>query len=95
MDRQTLSVDEISTIVRRSAGAFAACRYCHFGDIHVHEIDETGCNWSISQLQGHGCFECLEAVKLLIADLRSQYRVAEADDEGGGDFLTTWAFGPR
>jgi hypothetical protein len=74
MGRFVTSKDHIQTMVRAATDACADCKDAHFGGVYWHEIDEMGCNWSISTMQGpdwKGCFDCVQPTALQLRKLYS------------------------
>ncbi|HEY9280731.1 MAG TPA: hypothetical protein VIP51_11720 [Eoetvoesiella sp.] len=57
----------------------AECAGVQFGGIYWHEVDETGCNWSVSIISGPEWTDCFIAMEKFIFTLRAQYNIPQAE----------------
>lgn len=71
------SPEEIRALVQEIADKCEACSECYFGGVYWHEPDDSGCNWSISMIQGPTWRECFRCVQEDAIGLRAKYNIPD------------------
>ncbi|MEC3764817.1 MULTISPECIES: hypothetical protein [Cupriavidus] len=79
MPRQIKNKAELRAMVRAEQAKVPACEGACFGDIVWHAPDASGCNWSLSTMEGGDSAACMEALRPFTDQLRQAYNVP---DEG-------------
>ncbi|WP_041681567.1 MULTISPECIES: hypothetical protein [Cupriavidus] len=79
MSRQIKNKAEIRAMVRAEQAKIPACEGTCFGDVVCHAPDASGCNWSLSTMEGGNSAACVEAIRPFTDQLRALYNVP---DEG-------------
>lgn len=73
------SKEEIRELIRLAATACDDCNDAYFGGVYWHERDASGCNWSISTINGQDWAGCMDCMRPAATRLRETYNIA---DEG-------------
>lgn len=79
ISRQIKNKAEIRAMVRAEQAKIPACEGTCFGDVVCHAPDASGCNWSLSTMEGGNSAACVEAIRPFTDKLRALYNVP---DEG-------------
>ncbi|WER49636.1 hypothetical protein CupriaWKF_21105 [Cupriavidus sp. WKF15] len=79
MSRQVKNKAELRAMLRAEQAKFSECEGACFGDVFWHAADASGCNWSLSTMEGDNSAACLEAIRPFASQLREMYNVP---DEG-------------
>ncbi|KWR78697.1 hypothetical protein [Cupriavidus sp. IDO] len=79
MPRQIKHKAELRAMLRAEQSKYAQCEGACFGDVVWHAPDASGCNWSLSTMEGGNSAACVEAILPFASKLRETYNVP---DEG-------------
>ncbi|MEZ0231862.1 MAG: hypothetical protein ACAH12_03410 [Methylophilaceae bacterium] len=79
MAKAIKSKEELQDIIRNDANRREHCKDVYFGGIYWHELDEMGCNWSISTMSGSDTTACFNDMLSFAVALRSQYNIPDPD----------------
>ena len=79
MNRLIRSREELEATIKEEALGHAVCAGVEFGGVYWHEVDETGCNWSISIVSGPEWTDCFVAMEDFIFTLRQTYNIPETE----------------
>ena len=90
MARSKLPARVLNKLLQDCATHTPQCAQCLIGSVVEIPVDETGCNWKVSVIQGGHCGECLAAMADFIVALREQFTLETLDDMDP-TLLTTWA----
>lgn len=79
MTRQIKNKAEIRAMIRAEQAKWAECKEACFGDICWHAADDSGCNWSLSKMEGDQGEACLAAIRPFTQTLMTQFNIPDEE----------------
>ena len=89
MTRSIVSARVLNKLLQECAAMTPQCKQCAVGSVVETPVDETGCNWKVSLIQGGHCGDCLAAMSDFIDGLRTHFFLNTSDTETTS--ITAWA----
>ena len=90
MARTKVSATALNRLLQERAANTPECAQCVIGNVVETIVDETGCNWRVSRIQGSGCIDCLEVMGAFVEGLRAEF-LLDLGNDMDPTLLTTWA----
>ena len=90
MARSRVPAKTLDRLLVDVKNATPQCADCSIGPVVETRPDASGCNWTVSRIEGPHASDCLLAIADFIVDMRQNFLVerSEGDDP---TLLTTWA----